>query len=103
MIIYKGYIMSSERDFVEVARQYDDEFADALDEYLPNVNALCEENDELCERVWNLEHTDYESRIKELQKTNCELQRKFNEAVDRKNELERRFCNISEENELPFM
>lgn len=100
MIIYKGYIMSSERDFVEVARQYDDEFADALNEYLPHVNALCEENDELYERVWKLENTDDAAKVKELAKLNESLQKEIEKLKDQKRSLERSL--VSEEDELPF-
>lgn len=45
MILYKGYLMNENRDFVEVARQFDNLFADALEEFLETKKVDYEDYD----------------------------------------------------------
>ena len=73
MIFYKGCIMESDIHFIDAARDLDEEFADALKEYLPIVSALIEENDDLYATIDELKNGDAQLRIKKQADTILEL------------------------------
>lgn len=69
MYYYKGVWMNSDKDFVDAAYNLDKEFGQALYEYLPYVNFICDENDELTdENTKCLEQIEeYDSLIDNLE------------------------------------
>lgn len=63
MITYKGTPMLSRRDWIDNADKLDPEFADALDEYLCDYEAVCDENDYLID-----ENNKYENEVEQLER-----------------------------------
>ncbi len=63
MITYKGTPMLSTRDFIETADRLDTEFGDALREFLPEVDAICDENDDLL-----YENREYQNKVEQLER-----------------------------------
>ena len=43
MIIYKGFMMNDKRDFIEVARSFDNSFGDVIEEFLTEEAEASEE------------------------------------------------------------
>ena len=73
MIFYKGCIMENDFHFIDAARDLDEDFADALREYLPIVSALIEENDDLYATIDALKNGDAQLRIEKQSDTILKL------------------------------